>query len=158
MDPAAWLAGFRATHQRARSGQLKPDEHAKYLAMREELARSLVAAQGLTVPEGQQARRHFRVAQVFAIEVANLYTTVTKELSRAGFSALITGALQVDERVDFKLTLGRGAEPVQGQARVVASVRQAGNARVSFNIEAMSPEDTERLELALFDAVLARFP
>lgn len=158
MDPAAWLAGFRVTHGRAKAGQLSPDEQQKYLAMREELARSLVAAQGLTVPDGQQARRHFRVAQVFGLEVANLYTTVTKELSRAGFSALITGSLQANDRVDFKLLLGRGSEPVQGQARVVSIVRQSGNSRVSFNIEAMSPEDGERLESALFDAVLARFP
>ncbi|MEW6431498.1 MAG: PilZ domain-containing protein [Myxococcota bacterium] len=157
MDPAEWLAGFRATHQRAKSGQLKPEEVRKYLAMREEFARSLVAAQGLAVPEGQQARRYFRVAQLYPLEVANLYQTVTRELSRSGFSALITGALQVGEVVEFKLSLGRGAEPVLGQARVVSSVRQTGNARVSFAIDSLSDADAERIELALFDAVLARF-
>lgn len=157
MDPSEWLAGFRVTHQRAKAGQLKPEERARYLAMREELARSLVAAQGLSLPEGQNARKHFRVAQVFPLEVANLYQTVTKELSRAGFSALITGTLKANDSVDFQLTLGRGTEPVTGKARVVSVVRQAGNSRVSFAIEAMGAEGEERLELALFDAVLARF-
>lgn len=157
MDPSEWLAGFRVTHQRAKAGQLKPEERAKYLAMREELARSLVAAQGLSLPEGQNARKHFRVAQVFALEVANLYQTVTKELSRAGFSALITGTLKANDSVDFQLTLGCGTEPVTGKARVVSVVRQAGNSRVSFAIEAMGADGEERLELALFDAVLARF-
>lgn len=158
MDPSEWLAGFRVTHQRAKEGKLKPEERAKYLAMREEFARSLVAAQGLTVPEGQQARRYFRVAQLYALEVGNLYNTVTKELSRSGFSALITGTLKDSDRVDFKLTLARGAEPLVGQARVVSVVRQQGNSRVSFAIEALNEADAERLELALFDAVLARFP
>ncbi|MEW5738947.1 MAG: PilZ domain-containing protein [Myxococcota bacterium] len=157
MDPSEWLAGFRITHQQARDGKLKPEERARYLAMREEFARSLVAAQGLTVPEGQQARRYFRVAQIFPLEVNNLYNTVTKELSRSGFSALITGALKEGDRVEFKLTLARAAEPLTGQAKVVSVVRQAGNSRVSFAIESMKEADAERLELALFDAVLARF-
>lgn len=158
MDPATWLAGFRLTHQRAHKGLLKPDEHAKYLAMREELARSLVASQGLVVPEGQQARKHFRVAQLFQVEVAGLYQTVTKELSRSGFTALVTGALPQNEDIEFVLTLSRGAEPVRGVARVVSVLRQAGNMRVSFRIESMGADDAERLEMALFDAVLARLP
>jgi len=156
MDPSEWLARFRIAHERARSGQLKPEERARYLGMREELARSLVAAQGLTLPEGQNARKHFRVAQLFNVEVNNLYATVTRELSRSGFSALVTGPLKDGELVDFKLTLSRGTEPITGRAKVVAVLRQAGNWRVSFSVDKLSDADAERLEVALFDAVLAR--
>jgi hypothetical protein len=46
---------------------------------------------------------------------------------------------------------------VVGQAKVVAVVRQSGNSRVSFAIESLGEADAERLEMALFDAVLARF-
>jgi hypothetical protein len=58
--------------------------------------------------------------------------------------------------VTFALTLGKGQEPVSGQAHVVSAIRQQGNSRISFAIDFVSEENGERLELALFDAVLLR--
>lgn len=157
MDPSQWITGFRELHLRYKAGPLPGPDLAKYHSMREELARSLVAAQGLTVPEGQNARRHFRVAQVLPLEVNNLYKSVTRDVSRAGFSTVVQGNFKEGERVTFIMGIGRGVEPVTGSAHVVTMVRGQGSSRVSFAMDHMSNEDTERLEVALLDAVLSRF-
>lgn len=151
MHAAKWLAGFRSLHERARRGPLSDEEQHRYLSMRDELARSLVQAQGLGREASQQARRSFRVAQVFPVEFSRLPKTVTVELSRGGFSVLVDGAPRVGDVQDFKLTPARGVV-LQGRARVAA----VNGPRVSFAIEHLGEEDTERLEVALFDAVLAR--
>lgn len=156
MDPGEWLAAFKVTHEQAKKGSLNEEQYKKYLAMREELARSLVAAQGLTVPEGQNARKYFRVAQLYTLEVSNLYKSVTRDISRSGFSSVMTANFSENQKVTFAITLGRGTEPVTGQAHVVAAVKQGGNTRVSFAIDSMPNADVERLELALFDAFLSR--
>lgn len=156
MEANEWMARFKVTHQKAKAGQLSESEHKAYLDMREELARSLVAAQSLVVPEGAPARRHFRVAQLYAIELANTYKTMTKAVSRAGFSAVLPSQMKVGEEVSFTMALGRDGEPLTGKAKVVGATKQGGWL-ISFSIEVMSEPNAERLETALFDAVLARF-
>lgn len=156
MDPSEWMSRFRITHEKAKSKQLNEEQHTAYLAMREELARSLVASQSLTVPEGQNSRKHFRVAQLFKIEIMNTYQAMTKHVSRSGFSASVAAQLPVGKEVTFSLVMGRDAEPITGQAKVVSAVKQ-GAWLTSFSIEAISEANGERLESALFDAVLARF-
>ena len=157
MDPSEWISRFRITHEKAKAGGLNELERKQYLGMREELARSLVNAQSLSVPEGQNARRHFRVAQLFQIEVKNLYKTVTRELSTSGFSAMLAGELKPGDSVPFKLQVNRSAEPVTGIAKVINSVKAQGSFRTNFEIETMSDAHAEVLECALFDAVLSRF-
>src|SRR5690348_12850247 len=76
MDPSQWMAGFRVTHEKAKAKQLSEDEFKKYLGMREELARSLIQAQSLQVPEGQNSRKYFRVAQMYKVEIAKTYNTM----------------------------------------------------------------------------------
>lgn len=44
-----------------------------------------------------------------------------------------------------------------GSASVVAAIKQAGNARVSFNIVSMPKADVDRFEDAIFDCVLNRY-
>jgi len=157
LDPSEWIARFRITHEKSKAGGLNELERKQYLGMREELARSLVNAQSLAVPEGQNARRHFRVAQLFQVEVKNLYKTVTRELSISGFSAMVTGELKPGESVPFKLTVNRAVEPVSGIAKVIGAVKAQGAFRTNFEIETISDPNAEILEVALFDAVLSRF-
>jgi hypothetical protein len=156
MDPKDWMAGFRAAHQKAKAKQLSESDRKAYLEMREELARSLVSAQSLSVPEGDNHRRHFRVAQMYKLEISKTYQTMTKNVSRSGFLASLATQLKVGQEVEFALTLGRDTEPVTGKAKVVAAQNQ-GTWLTSFNIVSMSEPMAERLETALFDAVLARF-
>ncbi len=156
MDPSQWIASFKALHEHVKKGAASELEKEKHQAMREELARSLATAQGLSVPAGQDARRHFRVAQVYPVEVNSVYRAVTRDISRSGFSALVPGTLREGEEVTFSLQLTRDTEAVKGRARVVSAVKQAGNMRVAFEITGLQPEMAERLELALFDAALSR--
>jgi hypothetical protein len=150
------MAGFRQIHERAKSKQLKEEETKTYMAMREELARSLVAAQSLQVPEGQNARRHFRVAQVYKLEIDRTYTTLTKEVSPSGFSAVMQNEMKPGQKVAFAISIVRDTDPVSGEAKVISAVKQ-GQWKILFSIEQISEANRERLESALFDAVLARF-
>ncbi len=157
MDPSEWIARFRITHENAKAKKLSDEERKTYLNMREELARSLVNAQALSVPEGQNARKHFRVAQLYQVEINNIYKTVTRELSTSGFSAMVATELKPGQVVPFNLWINRADEPITGQAKVVGGVKAGGAFRTSFLIEVISEANAERLESALFDAVLARF-
>lgn len=150
------MSGFRVTHEQAKQKKLNDADYQKYLEMREELARSLVAAQSLTVPEGQSSRRYFRVAQMLKVEISNTYQSLTRQVSRSGFSCTLASQLKVGEVVTFSLMLGREGEPVTGKAKVVSAVKQGGW-NTSFAIDTVSDANAERIESALFDAVLARF-
>ena len=156
MDPTEWMAGFRVVHERAKAKQLNDADFKDYLEMREELARSLVSAQALTVPEGQSSRRYFRVAQMYKVEIASTWQTMTKHVSRMGFSAALGSQLNVGQEVDFSLFVSRDGEAITGKAKVVSAVKQGGW-MTSFTIEVLNEANAERLESALFDAVLARF-
>lgn len=156
MDPSQWIAQFRVLHERVSRGQASDEDRLRHKAMREELATSLVQSQGQSVPPGSQARKHFRVPQVFPVEVNNIYRLVTRDISRAGFSALVNGSLAVGDDISFSLTLARGTEPITGKGHVAELSKLQGSARVGFAIDAMSEAAAERLEMALFDAVLAR--
>lgn len=159
MDPAQFFASFRALHHKARQGVLDATDRQKYLGMGEELARSLMKAQGQTVAQGLPARRQLRVSHLFQVEVANLYQTMTRELSCAGFSAVVTGALTVGDQVSWSLTPGRAMEPIIGTARVASCDRAAGGSyRVACEFGTLDEARLARLELAVLDAALARIP
>lgn len=156
MNPSQWIASFRALHERVSRGEANEDDRRRHKAMREELAVSLLASQGQEAPPGGPARKHFRVPQVFPVEVNNIYRVVTKDISRSGFSAMINATLEVGQEVTFSLTLTRGAPPITGRARVAVLTKLVGTSRVGFAIDSLNDADAERLEMALFDAVLAR--
>jgi hypothetical protein len=157
MDPAQWIASFRVSHDHFKRGTLNEDDVKKYFSMREELARSLMTAQGMSVPDGVPARRAFRVAQVFPIEVANMYRTMTREISCQGFTATVSGGFKEGEEISFVLTLARSSEPLSGVAAVTASARQGtNNVRLSAKFISLDEARLERIESALFESALAR--
>jgi hypothetical protein len=153
MDPAEWMVAFKRVHEHAK----KHGSDEKHKGMKEELARSLVAAQGLTVPEGQTHRKTFRIAQAWQLELDGMYKCLTRDVSGGGFSALVPGSFTFGQEVRFSIRIGGGQEPVTGTAKVVASVKQAGNSRVSFNIVSVPTADVDRFENAIFDSVLSRY-
>jgi hypothetical protein len=157
MDPGEWMAQFAVAHEANKKGTLSTSAKAQYLQLREELARSLAGAQRLAVPEGQPARRFFRVAQMLPVEVASLYRTMTRDISVAGFSAVVPGSLRESEIVSYALTVQKGADPITGRAKVVSALRNGNQTKCSFALESISETDAERLETALFDAVVARY-
>ena len=158
MDPSQWIAAFRITHEQARRGSLSEGDQKKYVGMRDELARSLMASQNLTAPEGVAPRRAFRIAHIFPIELSGLHKTNTREISCLDFTAVVGASFKEGERFSFTLNLSRAAEPFSGFAIVKTVVRQTNNSvRITCVFDALGEERLARLELALFDAALSRF-
>jgi len=161
MSINAWLQEFRVLHRRARQKQLNEEEKKLYLSAREQFARALTAAQGMTLKPGEMARTTFRVAQAMQIELSlasGIVRALTLDVSRGGFSVVLAKVPSDSELVGYTLRMPDGMDPIIGRARVVASKKQIGNYRLSFSFEGMSEYDQDRLETVLFDAALSRIP
>ncbi|XXF75421.1 PilZ domain-containing protein [Myxococcaceae bacterium GXIMD 01537] len=161
MSATAWFGEFRHLHDKARKKDLNETDKRLYLQAREQFARALTAAQGMTLQSGESARQAFRVAQAMQIEfnlASGLVRSMTLDISRGGFSCVLAQAPDAKDAVGYSLRMPGGTDPIIGRARVVSAVKQPGRYRVSFVFEGMSEGDQERLEMALFDAALARIP
>lgn len=155
---ADWIAAFRELHERARRGALTPGEQASYRSGRDELARALLAAQRLTLKSGETPRQALRVARALQLELdlpTSRQRAVTIDLSTGGFSALLDRSPPVGDDMGVSLRLPAAA-PVVCRARVTDVRPQAGHVRVAARFEGMPAEDRERLELFVFDTVLAQ--
>jgi len=158
MDLGQWLQAFRALHEQARRGSLQGGDLSDYQAGRDELARALVAAQRLTVQPGQTARTTLRVARALQVDLESPVRhdrLTTFDLSLGGFSALLSKSPAVDEALEATLRLP-GTEPLKTGVEVAETRAQPGNVRVSFRFKRLPDAAREKLELAIFDAVLAQ--
>jgi len=158
MPLAEWLQAFRALHERARSGSLSPDDRSAYLAGREELARALVAAQQLTVTPGMRPREALRVARALQVDLETPLSrerATTMTLSIGGFSALLAKAPRPDEALKCTLRIP-GGDSIETTARPVGTKPQPGSVHVSFAFGKLGEAERERLELLIFDTVLAQ--
>jgi len=158
MDFSAWLANFRNLHDRARRKLLTSEEYTHYLEDREQLARTLLKAQGQTA-EGTSARRTFRVPKGLPVDVCFREASLrsrTLDLSSGGLSCSLTQPPGEGGIGGFVLWLpGEDEPPVVGRARIVA--RASGEKdprRVSLSFVDVSEEDRERLEMMIFDLAL----
>lgn len=159
MSANRWVEHFRQLHTRARKNQLDASEQREYQAAREYFARALTAAQGLSVPENQSARRMFRVAQALQVDLTfqtGPLRAMTLDVSVGGFSVLMHKPPPEDEQPEFSLRLPGIQEPIVARARQVSVQRKIATHRVSFSIEGLEAKDAERLETALFDLALER--
>lgn len=158
MDLAQWLKAFKALHEKARRGALEGADEQDYLAGREELARALVATQHLTLQPGQTPRQALRVARALQVDLESPVRKdrlTTFDLSLGGFSALLARAPAHDEELTASLRLP-GTDPVVARVTVAGLKPQPGNVRVSFAFAKLEPRTAERLEHAIFDAVLSQ--
>jgi hypothetical protein len=158
MDLAQWLTAFKALHERAKRGTLEGADERDYKAGREELARALVAAQHLTLQPGQSPRHALRVARALQVDLESPVRKdriTTFDLSLGGFSALVARAPMHDEALTATLRLP-GTDPIVAPVTVAGLKAQPGNARVSFAFARLEGPVAERLELAIFDAVLSQ--
>ncbi len=161
MNVQQWLIEFRAMHEKARSGKLPDSERRKYLDSREQLARSLVASQGMAMESGKSARQSFRVAQGLQLDLEfaqGKQRAMTLDLSVGGFSVMLARPPDPKENPGFSLRLPGSLEPLVGRARVVSTQQRPGNVRASFAFVDLAERDAERFETVLFDFVLARLP
>src|SRR5512142_1487654 len=155
---AEWMKGFRDFHERARSGKLGPDDLQTYRAARDELARALLSAQRLTVKPGETPRAALRVARALQVDLDMLTSSaraITVDLCTGGFACLLAKAPPSGDEIGYSLRLP-GTEPLTGKVRVADIKPQQGNVRVSFQFVGMSGEERERVELFVFDTVLAQ--
>lgn len=160
MNVGEWIHQFRELHERAKKRSLSEADQKAYAAAREQMARALCGAQGLTVEAGQSARQSFRVAQGVQVDLgfaSGNVRAMTLELSCGGFSVMLAQAPDQKERPGATLKLP-GGDPLILRVVLSSVVRRPGNVRASFAFQELSEKDRERLETALFDFALARLP
>ncbi len=158
MSLGEWLEAFRALHAKAGAGTLSADERSDYLAGREELARALVGAQRLALKPGQTPRKALRVARALQVDIDGKpfhARATTIDVSLEGFSAVLAKAPAAGEELKCTLRLP-GAEPVVTGVKPIDVKVQAGSVRVSFAFEKLEGPQQERLEMLVFDTVLAQ--
>lgn len=158
MSLSDWLAEFREMHERARRRELSPKEESIYRAGRDELARALLSAQRLTLKPGETPRQALRVARALQVDldlVTSRQRAITSDLSAGGFSCLLGKAPPVGDEIGYALRIP-GGEALSGRARVADAKALQGNIRVSFELVNLTADERERLELFLFDSVLAQ--
>jgi PilZ domain-containing protein len=155
---AEWLKEFRALHEKAKKGALAGAELTAYRAGRDELARALLVAQRIAVPAGQAPRRALRVSRALQADlefVDGNIRAMTVDVSPGGFGALLPRPPKVGEELKVSLRLP-GGEALRAEARVVEAKPHAGSARASFQLMGLDEADAERLELFVFETVLAQ--
>jgi hypothetical protein len=153
-----WLLAFRQMHEKARRGALEGAEVETYRAGRDELARALLAAQRLSLRPGETPRRALRVARALQVDldlVTSRERAVSIDLSTGGFSCLLAKAPPAGDEVGFSLRLP-ASEPLVGRARVQDVKVLPGNVRVSFSFVSQTEADKDRIEMLVFDTVLAQ--
>jgi hypothetical protein len=153
-----WLLSFRLLHDKARAGLLRDSELVRYRTGRDELARALLAAQRVQLKTGELPRRALRVARALQLDldvVTSQVRAITIDISTGGFSCLLAKAPPLGDEVRFSLRLP-AAEPLAGRARVHDVKALPGNVRVAFEFVGFSEADKERVELFVFDTVLAQ--
>ena len=153
-----WLLGFRTLHEKARRGQLRDADAVRYRAGRDELARALLTAQRLQLKPGETPRRAMRVARALQVDLdlaVARHRAVTADISTGGFSCLLQKAPALGDEVGFTLRMP-AAEAIAGRARVQDLKVLPGNVRVAFMFKTISDADRERMELFVFDTVLAQ--
>jgi hypothetical protein len=164
MSTLAFIAEFKALHDKAKKGTLTSLERTRYADARLQFSRLVVIAQQLG-HSGQTLRSDLRMAKMLKVEVrpdaGEPLRVATIDLASGGFASLIPTRLTVGTGAGFTLYLpasaGGGTAPISGRC-TVASVRSQGNTfRVSFKFDKLVPEAQEQLEIALIDAVLERF-
>lgn len=153
-----WLAGFRDLHSKAKQGALAGRELTNYQAARDELARALLAAQHVGLHAGQRPRRVLRVARALQADLEfhdGNERAMTLDVSPGGFSALLARPPKVDDELKVSLRIP-GGEPLRSDARVLEVKQQVGNVRACFAFSGLPEAEVERLEMFVFDAVLAQ--
>jgi hypothetical protein len=163
MSTPEFIAEFRQLHERAKKGALTPVEKNRYVIARAQFERIVVIAQEIG-HSGRTLRSTLRMSKLLKVEVkpngGDAIKSSTIDVSSNGFAMLVSAGMVVGRTGTFALHLpkiGGGSEPVSGRCRVASSRTQSGLFRVSFHIVELSPDNQQRLDFALIDAVLERF-
>lgn len=159
MGIAKFIADLRLLHERAQAGLLDAAERAEHDRACDELARTIITAQNLTVSFGEKPRRALRVAKAMSVQLElpeGVARALTVDLSANGFSVLLARELVARTPVAFRMQLP-GHREIRGVANAVVKVRERLSTRVGFEIVELDEAGRGLLEAAVFDEVLVRF-
>jgi hypothetical protein len=153
-----WLRTFAVLHERAARGELEAPELHTYRHGREVLARVLLAAQQVTLPLGQAARRSLRVARALQVDVecdGQGERAPTLDVSASGFAAWIAMPLTSGHTVTVTLSLP-GDRELHALATVVRiePLDASAHSTVGFQFLGLSEPQSERLQIFVFGALL----
>ena len=160
MDLNAFITVFSDLHEKARRKALDGAQLKIYHDGREALARAMVAAQRLTLKEGQTPREAMRVARAVQIDLdlaRGRIQAVTLDISRTGFSALLEKAPPPTETPGFTLRIPGIIDPVVGRCKPVDISKLQGHVRAGFAFQNLSERDLDKIEMMLFDSVIEQF-
>jgi hypothetical protein len=154
-----WLDKFCGWHEQARAGTLPKDDQARYLSGRDELARALLKAQQIILQPGELPRRSLRASTGLQITVeipgSPPLQTITRDIGSGGFSIRVSHSLTLGMVVPFTLKL-TAKDPVEGKAKLVSLGPVSESRRASFAFEGLKSDVTERIEMTVFDAIVAQ--
>jgi hypothetical protein len=154
-----WLDTFCKWHEQARAGTLPKAEQARYLSGRDELARALLKAQQIILQPGELPRRSLRAATGLQITIevpgGPPFQTITRDIGSGGFAIRVSHPLTLGTVVPFTLKLS-AKDPIEGKAKLVNLSPVSENRRASFAFEDLPAAVTERIELTVFDAIVAQ--
>ena len=156
MEARQWLASFRAMHDQYKRGALNPNEKAKYLTMRNELARSIMVSQRQEMPSNvTEGRRALQVAQLFSVELDG-QKLMTRELSCLSFSTITPQRYPVGTVLPFTLVVNRAVDPIKGDCVVASETRVGANTRLVCDFKDLKDAALDRIEDAVFESALAK--
>lgn len=154
-----WLKKFSTLHERARARKLSPADNRGYLAARNELARAILKKTQQPLPPGAKGRQLLRAATAVPVDIhlpGGPVHALTQELWAGGLSAIVPPVQLANQRLKFVLTLSKDVPPVEGWAKVISDSAVGGSTRLTIEFEPLTPAESERIEFAVFDAVVAR--
>ena len=158
MSLADWLRVFRTLHERAKKHELKDKDLEDYRAGCDELARALIAAQKLTLKQGETPRHVLRVARSLQVTIEGKVTNVratTVEVSVAGFSALLGKVPPHDDELTASLRIPGAEKPLQAPVTAGEAKQLGGTVRVAFLFGKLPDEARAQLETLVIDTALA---
>lgn len=159
MPVATTVTKLRELLSRHKRRPLEGADLALFEQLRDEFARVFVAAQRLTLLEGQTPRRSLRVTctQKVALTMSGVvHRTATLDLSPGGLSVLLGSMPAVGAPCELQIdTL---PEPIHVRARTASVARHGAfgsTFRVSVAFDSMSTSDAGRIEVLVLEHALA---
>ncbi len=158
MSLSDWLRVFRTLHEKAKQGDLSPEDAEAYRGGCDELARALMAAQKLTARPGEAPRHALHVARALQVDLETPLSRVramTVDLAVAGFSTILAKVPPAGEEVTATLKLP-GRDPLTTAVLPGEVRQQPGSVRVTFTFRKLADADRAALELLVIDTALSQ--
>ena len=153
------IAKLRELQAKAKASTLTPADRAQYDRLRTEIFRVATAAQAAQFG-GNPARAEMRAALSLKVEMTfadRKEQATTVDVSPLGFGALLAFAPGIGVIAKFSMKVP-GTEGLTGSCRVASVTKQGALQRVSVAFTELDATSRERLEIAMLDHLLMRFP